>query len=468
MALGATGTLPARVRAESAGLWLLCLWPAFTYIRRPAGVREPLPFLPLFGIVYGAYFAIPLALGLTNLGGFGSYLRAEDYAAAADAAMLGWLGLLAGTSVWRSGRTPSARKPVELDPAALMRWSIGLAWLSSTFALMQFSAFLPVVLSSAILFLRIIGWFGLSSGIMLVVRGYGRTWDRLLLTGAGVAQGVAILVSGALAEFIFIAIVVMFAVWTVRGRFKSREILMTCVFVVAVISLKAVIPDYRNEAWYSERQLSVTERIALMNTLVTGRIQEGGRGALLQEGRDRSTERSAAADLLADVIQRTPAEVPYWNGESYVSLVGALVPRLLWPDKPEKDLGQRFGHRYSYLSAGNIGTSINLPWLVEMYANFGMWFMAIGGAILGSILALLGRFLNRPGQSDLWTAAGIALLVPLYNIESDFSLIYGGLILYGVAIYIVVRGIERTCRVDVTASRPDGYALSGLLHPARR
>ena len=158
--------------------------------------------------------------------------------------------------------------------------------------------------------------------------------------------------------------------------------------------------------------------------------------------------------MFADVIQRTPSPVPYWKGGSYVSLVGALVPRVLWPDKPQKDLGQRFGHRYGYLASGNTSTSINFPWLIEMYANFGMAFMPVGGLIVGAILGLLGRWLNRPGQDGITTAMGIGLLVPLYNIESDFSLVYGGLILYGLAVAAIVRWIQGTATLHRVAPAP--------------
>jgi hypothetical protein len=73
----------------------------------------------------------------------------------------------------------------------------------------------------------------------------------------------------------------------------------------------------------------------------------------------------------AEVIEETPARVPYWKGETYFSLLLKPIPRAFWPDKPMEVTGQEFGHRYGFLHALDDTTSYNLPQLVEMYANFG-------------------------------------------------------------------------------------------------
>ena len=48
---------------------------------------------------------------------------------------------------------------------------------------------------------------------------------------------------------------------------------------------------------------------------------------------------------------------------------------------------------------------------------------------------LLDNDLNRPGQPLQVTICGLVLLVPLLNIESDFSLVFGGLFMNGVALW---------------------------------
>lgn len=444
------GVLSVGTQAEALALWVLCLLPAWQYVSASPARRAPVPFFALFGIIFGVYYALPLALGLTDLGGFGSYLREEDYAAAADAALLGWAGILAGFALVHTlVRVPDRADAPSPRPEALMHWArlLVVGGIAFGVGMELVGARLPSVFASAVRFVQTLTTFGLATGIILSVRGLGSRRDAALFAAATALMGVTALASGSLAGIPFLVVTVGFSIWCGRGFFRPRELVVAAAILSLVVSLKAVLPDFRAETWYGTESYSLPERVVLMQRLVRDGMAQGDEG-LLSEGADRLSQRSAVADLLADVIQRTPADVPYWNGESYVSLIGAFVPRILWPDKPEKNLGQDFGHRYEYIGASDTGTSINFPWLVEFYANFGMGFMLVGGGIVGSILSLLGRAVNRQGQGVFTTAAGIALLVPLYNIESDFSLIYGGLILNGVALYVVVRYIEHATRAS--------------------
>jgi hypothetical protein len=151
-------------------------------------------------------------------------------------------------------------------------------------------------------------------------------------------------------------------------------------------------------------------------------------------------------DLFADVVKRTPSEIPYWEGYTYQSLVGAAIPRVLWPGKPTKEIGQAFGHRYGYLRWSNLVTSINLPFLVEFYANFGLAGVLIGMVVVGGIYRTLDELVNHPDQDLLTSLIGVIILVPLIMLESDFSLTFGGLILNGLALLAVstiIRGSRR-------------------------
>jgi len=134
-------------------------------------------------------------------------------------------------------------------------------------------------------------------------------------------------------------------------------------------------------------------------------------------------------------VRQTGTTVPFWDGETYLSLVGFAVPRFIWPSKPTKTLGQDFGHRYGYLDSWDTWTSINLPFLIEFYANFGEIGVLIGMVIVGLIYRLLDNDLNRAGQPLQVTICSLVLLVPMLNIESDFSLVFGGLFMNGVALW---------------------------------
>jgi len=190
-------------------------------------------------------------------------------------------------------------------------------------------------------------------------------------------------------------------------------------------------------------------------------VQTDGIDGAVSKGFETSAGRSANLDLLADVIIRTPREIPYWGGQTYLSLVGAFVPRFIWPDKPTKELGQAFGHRYGYIGQSDNNTALNLPILVEFYANFGIAGAIAGMFLVGLIYFILDRTVNNPGQDTLHSLVGVVILVPLANIESDFSLGFVGLILNGVALWLVLRTIRRS---GMTRNRA-GPPLSGTLQP---
>lgn len=80
---------------------------------------------------------------------------------------------------------------------------------------------------------------------------------------------------------------------------------------------------------------------------------------------------------------------------------------------------------------------------------------------VGCIYFVLERMVNNPGQDTLQSLVGVVILVPLANIESDFSLGFGGLILNGVALWLVLRTIRRS---GMESSRR-GSSLPGRLQP---
>jgi hypothetical protein len=229
--------------------------------------------------------------------------------------------------------------------------------------------------------------------------------------------------------------VVGFALWAGRQSIGSIWIVAAVVALLVAISLRGVVRDFRMTAWLGTQQFTQVEKMQLMVKLVTDRIAADGITGTLSWGGSQTAQRSANMDMFADVIRRTPAEVPYWKGQTYYSLIGAAVPRFLWPDKPTKGLGQAFGHRYRYIDPTNLSTAINLPILIEFYVNFGATAVFVGMLIVGALYGILDGILNRPGQSLLLSMIGLTLLLPLLLIESDFSLVFGGLPLSGLALW---------------------------------
>lgn len=50
----------------------------------------------------------------------------------------------------------------------------------------------------------------------------------------------------------------------------------------------------------------------------------------------------------------------------YLPLLTKMIPRSLWPNKPDERFGNDWARRYGYLR-DDYSTSYNLPWLPEQY-----------------------------------------------------------------------------------------------------
>jgi hypothetical protein len=148
-----------------------------------------------------------------------------------------------------------------------------------------------------------------------------------------------------------------------------------------------------------------------------------------------AVRRISHAWLFTHVVQKSPEQVPFWGGETYKPLFTAMIPRVIWPNKPLEITGGLFGKRYDLLKPTS-QTSLNLPWHIETYANFGSLGVVIGMALIGAFLAVLDKLLNAPGRRELEIGLGLGILIPLTFQDSNFSLMVGTLPQFVLCLYI--------------------------------
>jgi hypothetical protein len=147
--------------------------------------------------------------------------------------------------------------------------------------------------------------------------------------------------------------------------------------------------------------------------------------------------RLAQFTVFGEVIADTPALVPFWEGESYYPILFKPIPRFIMPDKPEEISGQTFGHRYALISARNVGTSINLPQIVELYGNFGLTGVIAGMFIFGLIYRLLIEVYVHPGMGLGALVGGVYISSKLLDVGSAASMVFGGIPLSIVLIALI-------------------------------
>ena len=446
------------VRVRGAVLWLACLLPTLSYLFRNKSRREPVPFFPLFGITFGVYFALPAVLGTVNLAYVPNQMQitwldpAHDFDQAIDLALYGWLMLMFGYTAATLFAPSRPKRRASFPADGLGRTLVQIAIGGMIAELLANTTHVPGPVRGVIVFASTASQFALAALLALSVRRQLAKRQRSFLAIAIPVELVILLSAGSIARVFLFGFLLLVSYWIVGGGIPLRWLATGLAVGAILITLKGVLQDYRRVAWFSGVNLGITDRTLLMADLVQARVAEKGPVGAFSMGGDAAASRSAILDMLADVTRRTPRDIPYWRGTTYLSLIGVAIPRVLWPGKPEKRLGQDFGHRYTYIDARDMATSVNLPFMVEFYLNFGPIGVYLGMLLTGAFLRIVDFTLNRPGQDVLESLASAAILLPLLNIESDFSLIFGGVFLNVVAMRILLRYLRERGRANAGAA----------------
>lgn len=153
---------------------------------------------------------------------------------------------------------------------------------------------------------------------------------------------------------------------------------------------------------------------------------------------------------LAYVIQLTPARIPYVYGATYVPLASALIPRVIWRDKPVDDSGQFYGHRYGFLHPANKTESTNLSMIAEAWLNDGWVGVVLSALFFGIVLWLIWRWWIGESRTFGSVLIGMAIVRTAADGDSDLTLVVSG-VLHALLVYWALDVIIR-----VWGRRPRG------------
>ena len=128
--------------------------------------------------------------------------------------------------------------------------------------------------------------------------------------------------------------------------------------------------------------------------------------------------------IIAKVMRQVPATEPYARGETlWRGLEACLLPRFLAPNKLISG-----GRLYMERFAGHTlqeGTSMNLGFAGEMYANFGLWGGVAGCAGYAFLVGLLFRLVAvRARVTPLWWAIAVYAGHTAFKAEDDIGTVF--------------------------------------------
>ena len=235
---------------------------------------------------------------------------------------------------------------------------------------------------------------------------------------------------------------------------ERRKLPMLAIMVVIPIILFLQIGKdvFRQTYWYGREEASRVERMEFWLSQSSSRWGTALSSQDFSEiGRllTQSLDRLSLLEQSANVLEKTPSDVPYQNGRLYSYMVITLIPRFLWPEKPSFSEANRFYQvAYGLTDPGRLDSvSIAVGFLTEGYINFGL--IGVAGVMygVGLILGVIQRCSFGLTSGTLFCAIRVALVPDFMAIESQFSQYFSGLLQKIAVVIIVVLPLLRRSQV---------------------
>jgi hypothetical protein len=422
--------MPLGMVLLSLGIVWLGLLPTIYYILDD--FHPPMPFFPLIGIFYIVFFGIPAF-------SYQTFRWGEPTNINFDSVIILFTGIFfCFTSYFifknfafhnvNSIRLPRSHSTSRL---IFLLWILLLGHLTYDF--------IPIIRSIPSLgkFIDPAGYLAFGMFYILWKRGDLSGWQKYLLAFIIIPLYVMrCLATGALYQImyfvLFIGIVSVYYHKKIQIIFASTICIFYLLFNPVKMEYRSIVRGVDQDKSLS----SVVNNSALFLSLAYEYVDSMGYSSDFSVSQKDSMARINHIFEFAAVIDETPNRIPYWGGETYKPLITMFIPRIIWQNKPEEKVGQSFGHRYGFINPTDDVTSWNLPWITEMYANYGSVGVVLGMTLVGCLLAFLEAKLNRPGMIPLEFVVGATILLPLVFQESNFSNMAGNILLLYISFYI--------------------------------
>lgn len=421
---------------------LLCIsvYPFWRYLKDRDG---SIPFVPLISILYGLYYGILVIYSFDD----NVVLMHTSYQARTQALLMTIAGLAIllitfykwPRAVWQ-GWVPQFSVCWSETRARHLAVVFGIIGLTS----LTVTKFIdvPLIVAQYVYFMTQLCLLAIVILFFLQLNKKLQLSYKLFLWGALVPiQLLLDIGTGTLFPPIRSAITLGMTYILVKQRIPWRAIVVLLMLAFPLLATKG---EFRTLTWQNAAPIQenpIGKGIEFLN--LAGSIMTIADKDSLYLMAENVARRVNMQSMFAFVIDQTPSIVPYWNGETYSTILWHFIPRILVPDKPQERLGQANGHRYGLIDPKDIGTSVNLTQLIELYANFGKVGVIVGMFVLGLIYSVLQHALNHKKAGEWGQVSGIIVLSSLINIESNFTMVYGGVIYWIFMLWFLGRFVQR-------------------------
>jgi hypothetical protein len=221
--------------------------------------------------------------------------------------------------------------------------------------------------------------------------------------------------------------------WLYTRRIAVTPVVVTLLMVIFFSPVKG---DFRKAVWFGDAgdvsEMSSASKASLWIEQATEYWSDtfsGSRG--IAEGTDSAAARTDFIHQVAHIYSLTPSVVPFKYGETYSYFAIAVIPRALWPDKPEAGSANNYyAVTYGITTEEGIKTAtFGVSILGEAFINFG-WpgvFFIMG--FLGVIIAMLEHIFAGDNSGAGGQAVFVAFFVFFLNgIGSSTEIMFGGIL----------------------------------------
>ncbi len=428
---------PALQTLQAILLFEICLYPTVRYFAKK---ESGIPAMPILCIAYALQFAFPFFTHAATIELSQAEIRDlgdADVSAALLMATAGILAMQAGYYWFQKSQlrkvAPVAELHLKKSKAVLYCVLVGIIVpLLFTFRgiipeeyQQPLSSILRLLQNQVLVVIGVLGW--------LV---YSRRESKLYVVWLYALVAITAVhgISTGLLEEALVPVGVLFIVKWLHTR-KVSFATIGAVFTL-ILFLSPVKADYRQQIWYGETtdaaEMSSAAKVWFWATQATeywGDTLSGSRDI-----REATASASGRADFIhqvAHIHSMTPSVVPYQYGETYSYFAVALIPRVLWPDKPQAgNANGFFAVTYGLTSEeGAKVTTFGVSILGEGFINFGWAGVVLIMLLQGLVISLLERMFGGLTSGPGGQAVFIAFFVFFLNgIGSSAEIVFGNIL----------------------------------------
>jgi hypothetical protein len=264
---------------------------------------------------------------------------------------------------------------------------------------------------------------------------------RLLLFVVFGLLGVGAIARGMFGQLLFIAVPSFFiiALGKNRGYSYFAKLGLFIFGLFGLLTIQSIKTEYRARVWVETP--SIEERVKLFSRMVADVLADPQQIFDDEENFFSISVRANQGLHIARVLDYIPDHANFSNGRDiFRSFLAVLVPRFIWPDKPEAG-GKYNMARYAgyYIQ----GYSMNVSPVGEAYGNFnrggGVAFMFVFGLLLNLAVNQTLKIAARHPSVLLWIPF---LFYQSIKVETDVLTVFNSLFKAGVFVALLFWGFR--------------------------